>query len=220
VPVETIAADLTTDDGVDRVLARIAEGRESEDRTVGVLVNNAGFGTSGSLVSGATAPQDAMVRLHVLAVHRLTQGALGPMAARGGGAIITVSSVASYLTSPGAVNYCATKAYQRIAMESLALEVAARGIYVQACCPGFTHTEFHQRAGLSKGAIPSWLWMDAERVVATSLDAMTQRRKTVVVPGRRYQAIVLALRFLPRWLTTLLLRRRRRPASARTPATA
>ncbi|MFP5356686.1 MAG: SDR family NAD(P)-dependent oxidoreductase, partial [Gemmatimonadota bacterium] len=142
VNVESLPADLATDAGVEAVIARLDEGRDDDARFVGILVNNAGFGTKGSIVSGDPAAQDAMVRLHVLAVHRLTQAALVPMARRARGAIITVSSVASYLTSPGNVNYSATKAYQRIAMEALAPEVARRGIYVQAFCHGFTRTEF------------------------------------------------------------------------------
>lgn len=200
VRIEAIPADLATDAGVEVVIARIHEGLGDDARFVGLLVNNAGFGTKGSLVSGAPAAQDAMVRLHVLAVHRLTQAALAPMARRERGAIITVSSVASYLTSPGAVNYCATKGYQRMAMEALAPEVARRGIYVQALCPGFTRTEFHARSEMPVSQIPAFLWMPADEVVAASLAALRRGAPTTVVPGLRWRAIVLVLRFLPRWL--------------------
>ncbi len=142
-----------------------------------------------------------MVRLHVLAVHRLTDAALRPMLERGpAGAIITVSSVASYLTSPGNVTYCATKAYQRFAMEALAPEVARQGVYVQAFCPGFTRTEFHARAHISTNPIPGFLWMDAETAVATSLAALAARRPTTVIPGRRNRLIVTLLSLMPRWV--------------------
>jgi len=200
VAVETIAADLATDTGVDRIVARIAEGRDHPGRFVDLLVNNAGFGTKGSLIAGDGAAQEAMVRLHVLAVHRLTDAALRPMVARGGGAIITVSSVASYLTSPGNVNYCATKAYQRMAMEALAREVSRHGVYVQAFCPGFTRTEFHARADMSTAPIPRVLWMDVDRAVAASLAALEARRPTTVIPGFLNRAIVTLLGFMPRWL--------------------
>ena len=204
VPVETIAADLATDAGVETLLARIQDGAEHPERAVALLVNNAGFGTKGSLVTTDPVAQETMLRLHVLAVHRLTQAAVRVMASRQRGAIITVASVASYLTSPGNVNYCATKAYQRLAMESLALEVAACGIYVQALCPGFTRTEFHQRAAMSMRSIPSWLWLDADRVVAESLEAMERGGPTVVIPGAQYRAAVLLLRYLPRWAVQLM----------------
>jgi uncharacterized protein len=198
--VETIAADLATDAGVDAVLARVREGDTRADRVVDLLVNNAGFGTKGALVAGDGVLQEAMVRLHVLAVHRLTDAALRPMVARGRGAIITVSSVASYLTSPGNVNYCATKAYQRLAMEALAPEVARHGVYVQAFCPGFTRTEFHARADMSTQVIPGLLWMEAERAVATSLAALAARRPTTVIPGLLNRTIVTLLGLMPRWV--------------------
>jgi short-subunit dehydrogenase len=199
-----LRADLSDDDDVSRVVERI------DASPVEVLVNNAGFGASGSLARGAREPQDSMVRVHVLAVHRLTQAAVQTMTARASGAIITVSSVAGYLTSPGNANYCATKAYQRLYMETLALEVERRGIYAQALCPGFTHTEFHQRAGVDKTRQPKWMWMDAERVVHESLAAMRRRRPVVVIPGLRYRLIVLLLRWLPKWIQNGLSRSYRR----------
>jgi short-subunit dehydrogenase len=198
--IETIAADLATDAGVDAVVARLREGATREDRFVDLLVNNAGFGTKGALAAGDGTQQEAMVRLHVLAVHRLTEAALRPMIARQRGAIITVSSVASYLTSPGNVNYCATKAYQRFAMEALAPEVARHGVYVQAFCPGFTRTEFHARAEMSTQVIPGILWMDAELAVAASLAALAARRPTTVIPGLLNRTIVTLLGLMPRWV--------------------
>jgi uncharacterized protein len=205
-----LPADLSRDDGTTRVVARL------DASPVDLLVNNAGFGASGSLARAPREPQEAMLRVHVLAVHRLTQAAVQSMASRGRGAIITVSSVAGYLTSPGNVNYCATKAYQRLSMESLAMEVAHRGIYVQALCPGFTHTEFHQRGGFAKSHIPGWMWMHADRVVSESLAALRRRRPTVVIPGRRYRFIVFLLRWVPDWIRNWLARgyRRDRPISA------
>lgn len=200
VQVETIAADLATDDGTSRVVERLREGEHDSTRFVELLVSNAGFGTKGTFVSGDGSEQEAMVRLHVLAVHRLTDAALRPMLAHQRGAIITVSSVASYLTSPGNVSYCATKAYQRFAMEALAPEVARHGVYVQAFCPGFTHTEFHARAQISTTPIPKFLWMDAETAIAASLAALESRRPTTVIPGRLNRLIVALLGLMPRWV--------------------
>jgi short-subunit dehydrogenase len=165
-------------------------------------VNNAGFGAAGRIGVVPTTPQDGMVRVHVLAVHRLTQAALPSMLARKSGAVIMVSSIASFLTSGGNVNYCATKAYARLYAEGLALEAGPYGVYVQALCPGFTHTELHDRAGIAKRA-PAWMWMPAEFVVGKSLGAVRARRPTVVVPGWLYRFISFGLRFSPRWLRTL-----------------
>ena len=195
IEVETIAVDLATDAGVDHVVARLGQ-----LPPINVLVNNAGFGTNGALARGDGAVQDAMVRLHVLAVHRLTQAALPAMLEAGRGSIITVSSVASYLTSAGNVNYCATKAYQRVAMEALSLEVGGQGVYVQALCPGLTRTEFHQRASMRMDRVPDVVWMSAAAVVDASLRAMDARRPTVVIPGFKNRAILALLRLLPQRL--------------------
>lgn len=205
VEVETIAVDLATDAGVDHVVARLGH-----VPSIDILVNNAGFGTLGELFSADGGVQDEMVRLHVLAVHRLTQAALRGMVEAGRGTIITVSSVASYLTSAGNMNYCATKAYQRVAMEALSLEVGARGVYVQALCPGLTRTEFHQRASMRMDRIPNLLWMSAAAVVDASLSAMDVRGPTVVIPGFKNRAILAVLRLLPQRLLSLGARMRLR----------
>jgi short-subunit dehydrogenase len=119
------------------------------------------------------------------------------------------------------VNYSATKAYQRVYIESLALELRGTGVYAQALCPGFTHTEFHQRANVDKTRQPRWMWMNADRVVRESLAAVVRRHPTVVVPGWRYRGIVFLLRWLPHWLRDLLTGRYRRDgaigSSARSP---
>lgn len=201
--VEVLAADLSVDADVTRVVARI-------DRSpIDLLVNNAGFGTRGSIARTSRDAQDAMLRVHVLAAHRLAQAAVQGMVGRGSGAIIMVSSIASFLTSPGNVNYAATKAWQRLYIESLSLELAGKGVYAQALCPGYTHTDFHQRGGMDKTRVPGWWWMTADRVVADSLRAVRRRRPVVVIPGLGYRLAALALRFMPRWAWHLVIRSRR-----------
>lgn len=196
---EVLCADLSRDDDVARVVAHI------DQTAVDMLVNNAGFGTRGSLARGERAGQESMIRVHVLAAHRLAQAAVEGMVKRGSGAIVNVSSIASFLTSPGNVNYTSTKAWQRVFAESLALEVGHKGVYVQALCPGYTHTEFHARGGMDKGRVPAWWWMSAPRVVAESLRAVRRRRPVVVVPGFGYKLAVFALRFMPRWLWRVVI---------------
>jgi uncharacterized protein len=200
-----LSADLATDEGVARVAEWIRNTR------VDVLVNNAGLATGGSLAKAAPASQETMIRVHVVAVYRLTTAVLSQMLERGSGVIINVASIASFLASPGNANYTATKSYVRVLTESLHEEILGRGVYVQALCPGFMHTELHSRASLSKSRIPSWMWMDANRVVATSLAAMRRRRPVVVIPGARNRLIVWILRHAPQTLVagTLRLHRRR-----------
>ena len=201
---EVITADLTKDDDVARVVERI-------DRShIDLLVNNAGFGTKGSMAKTSREGQEAMLRVHVLAAHRLAQAAVQSMLPRRTGAIINVSSVASYLSSPGNVNYQATKAWMRVFSESLALELDGSGVYVQALCPGYTHTEFHHRANVDKTRIPGWWWMNADRVVAESLRAVKQGTPVVVVPGLGYKIAIAVVRYMPRWVWRRLITTRRR----------
>lgn len=200
---EVLPADLSIDDDVSRVVERI-------DRSpIDLLVNNAGFGTKRTLAKTSRAAQDAMVRIHVLAANRLAQAAVQRMVESGQGTIINVSSIASWLISRGNVNYNATKSWQRVFSESLALEVEGTGVYVQALCPGYTHTEFHARAGVDKTRIPKWMWMRAEDVVAESLRAVHHKRPVVVVPGAGYRVLVLIIRFMPRWFWRILVNMRR-----------
>jgi short-subunit dehydrogenase len=198
---EAIPADLSVESGIARIEAYLAT------TPVDVLVNNAGFVTKGVLGQTAPAGQVAMVQLHVVAVNRLILAALPGMLARGRGDLITVSSVSSYImTGDGGSNYSATKCYQRVLMESLSRALRGTDVYAQALCPGFTHTELHQRAKLDLSYVPRSLWLSADEVVAASLRAMDARGPTVVVPGLQWKAIVALAKFLP---SGLLGRRRR-----------
>lgn len=191
---ECLPADLSTLEGIGQVAAWLAE------HPVDLLVHNAGFGTKGLLHRTDGSVQAAMVNLHVVAADRLVRAALPAMLARRSGGLIVVSSVASFTISSANVNYTATKAYQRVYMESLALETEGTGVRVQALCPGFTRTEFHDRARMNMQAIPFSLWMTAESVVRTSLSSLERGGPVVVVPGLKWKAIVALLRYLPRWM--------------------
>jgi hypothetical protein len=195
-------ADLSRDEG----MRSLAEFVSKQERLM-LLVNNAGFGTKGTFVNRPVAEQATMLELHVMAPMLLIRAVLPGMIARREGIIITVASVASFTASMGNVNYCATKAYQRVMLEGLAMELGGTGVKVQALCPGFTHTEFHDRAAIQKDTIPSWLWLDAERVVRESLDNAFGDGPVVVVPGRRYRWVVFALKYLPDWVRRRFQRR-------------
>lgn len=192
---EPLPADLSRDDGMRRVADRIAR-----ENRLAVLVNNAGFGTRGLLVRRPVAEQATMLELHAVAPMLLTRAALPGMMERRRGWIINVSSVASWTFSAGNVNYCATKAFLRVFSEALALELEGSGVRVQALCPGFTHTEFHDRAGMDKSTVPGLLWIGADRVVDESLAQITAGGAVICVPSKRFKFIVLLLRFLPLWM--------------------
>lgn len=88
------------------------------------------------------------------------------MKERGAGIIVTTASVAS-LAPMGA--YGAVKAFVRVWSESLSIEVGQYGVQVVSFLPGWVRTEFHERSGVSTSSIPSWLWLDSERVIDEAL---------------------------------------------------
>jgi short-subunit dehydrogenase len=163
ISVDVFPADLTRDDDVTRLVGLIAASPRLE-----LLVNNAGFGTRGTLVDASPSQQETMLRLHAIAPMRLSQAALPLLLERGRGAIVNVSSVASFVYSAGNVNYCATKAYLTNFSEGLAAELRGTGVRVQALCPGFTHSEFHERMKAEVKLIPRWMWLTAQQVVRSS----------------------------------------------------
>jgi short-subunit dehydrogenase len=196
---EIVAADLTRDEDLKLVEQRIA------NSTPELLINNAGFGTIGRFFDIPVDSQDQMHRLHVMATVRLTHAALRGMVARGNGAVINVSSVAGFGHSPGNVSYCATKAWMNSFTEGLHLELKSAGsaVKVQALCPGFTLSEFHDVMRMDRTRIPGWLWCRAEDVVDASIQGLA-RGKLLVVPGAFYQLFVKFEGWMPLWARTAL----------------
>jgi short-subunit dehydrogenase len=182
---EVLAADLASSDDLERVAL------ELELRRPSLLVNNAGFGTQGLFHETALDRQMEMHRLHVLATLRLSRAVLPAMVERNAGGIINVASVASFGRSAGNVSYCATKAWMAAFSDGLYLEMqrAAPGVAIQALCPGFTYSEFHDVAGIERGSISRSLWLRAEDVVRESLDKF-RPGQLYVVPGWRYRWFV------------------------------
>jgi short-subunit dehydrogenase len=209
---EPMVADLTSEAEIHRVSAYV---RAAPD--LGLLVNNAGFGTMGYFFEADLHSQQQMHRLHVLATLSLTHAALATLVpqAKVGTGVINVSSVAAFGTSPQNVSYCATKTWMNAFTEGLALELAARNspVIVQALCPGFTLSEFHDVLKMDRSRIPRSLWMTPDYVVQESLRGFSQR-KLLVTPNWRYKALVGAMRAIPsswmRHFTTTAARRYRR----------
>ncbi len=198
--VEVFPADLADPDSLLRLEQRVAGGP-----ALALLVNNAGFGVPGPVAEVDPDRQEAMIDVHLTATVRLCRAALPAMIEAGGGAVINVSSVAAFIPTPRGAVYSATKSFLNLFTEALDAELAGTGVRVQALCPGFTYTGFHDTPeyDFDRSSIPGWLWMSADRVVQISLAAL-DRRKVVVVTGWRNRLLVALLR-LP--LLKTLLRR-------------
>jgi len=194
VQAEILPADLTRDADLKAVEDRISAASNLE-----FLVNNAGFGITGRFFSVPLDGQDRMHRLHILAPLRLMHAALQGMVARGRGDIINVSSSAGFGSNPGSVGYSATKTWMISFTEGIYMELKSIGspVRVQALCPGFTLSEFHDTMHFDRKAIPAWMWMSADEVVATSLRGL-DRGQLFVIPGWRYRLLVGIMRAFPR----------------------
>lgn len=185
---EIIVADLATPVGVLDVEQRIIN-----CASLTMLINNAGTGTIGSFAESHLDSQLAVMRLHMTASVRLIHAALPDMITRRHGAIINVASIGAFLPSAGNVTYNATKTFLVSFSAALADELHNTGIFVQALCPGFTATEFHDRLGVNCAAIPRWLWMASDDVAAGSLRAL-KHGSVVYVPGIGNRALIALFR--------------------------
>ncbi|MFK7977958.1 MAG: SDR family NAD(P)-dependent oxidoreductase [Halioglobus sp.] len=184
--VHPLSADLTTVEGVAATMEALRQ-----KGPVDYLVNNAGFSTYGNFPDLGIEDQRAMVSLHVDASMTLCKAAVGFMVERGSGHIINVSSLGSFLPGAGLAVYAATKAFLNNFSLGLHAELAGTGVEVQALCPGYTHTEFHDAMadeGFDKGEIDPDMWMDASEVVAASLAALGTGQ-VLVVPGEKNQQL-------------------------------
>lgn len=189
VPVGTLVADLATEDGIAAVEARLAD----PERPVDLLVNNAGFGLKDRFLTVPIAKELAMVKLHIEAVLRLTTAVVPGMRERGRGYVINVASVAAFIPRG---TYGASKSWVTQFTQGASRDLAGTGVRLLALCPGFTRTEFHQRAEVDMSEVGDWLWLSADQVVDEALRDLA-RGRYVSVPSLRYKVVVAAARRIP-----------------------
>lgn len=192
VAVEVVPADLADRQALQRVADRVAD----PGRPIEVLVNNAGFGLRSGFLENDVAEEERTLDVLCRAVLVLSHAAGRSMRERGSGTIVNVSSVAGWLASG---SYAAAKSWVTVFSESLSGSLAGSGVRVTVLCPGFTRTEFHDRAGISAGGFPGFMWLDAPRLVSDCL-ADVDKGKVVSTPGAVYKAVRVLTRVAPRRL--------------------
>jgi short-subunit dehydrogenase len=189
ISVETITADLAVRDDVIGVAERLT----SAEQPIDMLINNAGFGVRTKLTDPDTTPHEQAIDVMIRAVLILSAAAARTMRQRGAGTIINVSSTAGFVSQG---NYSAIKAWVTTYTESLANELHGTGVNATALCPGWVHTEFHERAAIKVAWIPDLLWLDADRLVADCLDDVAAG-KVISIPSRRYKMLITIFEHLP-----------------------
>ncbi|MFE0021607.1 SDR family NAD(P)-dependent oxidoreductase [Amycolatopsis sp. NPDC059021] len=188
---EVIAADLTTEDGPERVLQALRD----RGPTVDLLLNNAGAGSAGPFLGRPLAPQLRSVGLNVGGLLALTHALGAEMVARGRGGVINVSSTAAFQPMPYQASYAATKAFVLSFTEALAEELRGTGVHVMAAHPGPIATGFFD--GTSATINPA-VADTPDTVAARTLDDYA-RRRAVSYPGRAAsRALNRTLTWLPR----------------------
>jgi short-subunit dehydrogenase len=206
--IEIIGADLATAAGVQAVVDRIRRG----ERFCDLVVNNAGFGTSGPFIDLDPDRLEREISLNISALTRISHAALATMVPKGRGWLMNVSSVASFQPAPELAVYAATKAYVTSLTESLYGEVSGTGVKVTALCPGLTKTEFQSVSSTEafQERFPDAVWTDVDEVARAGLRDMA-RGRAISVPGYLYKGLVAVSGVTPRPVArrlAMIIRRR------------
>lgn len=190
---------LTADLSLPETPARVFQELQGRGITVDVLVNNAGFGASGTFAGLSLQRQLEMIQVNIIALTALTGLFLPGMIARRRGGVLNVGSVAGFLPGPGMAIYFATKAFVLSFTEALAEELGGTGVTVTVLCPGPTESNFGNVARGQKVRSINTGKMTAEAVASHGHGAF-RRGQLVAISGWRNRFIVFLIGIIPRRL--------------------
>ncbi len=190
-----VQVDARTVDLTDHAEVESLANQLSRDRSIEMLVNNAGFANLRQYTEISPDKHEQMIALHVTAPNRLTRAVLPTLIEKKQGAIVNVSSLGAWLPS-GDAQYTATKAYLLVLAQALHQELRGTGVKVQALCPSFVDTGFHNTQEMNRfprASIPASLWMTPEQVIECCFQGLA-RNRAIVIPGWRNRIISIGLR--------------------------
>jgi short-subunit dehydrogenase len=199
--VEILVLDLALRESASRLDAFV----EEKQLQVEILVNNAGMGVFGKFVETELSSAMHMMELNMTSLIQLTHLFAARMVRQGGGKILQVASLGSFMPTPQYAIYGATKAFVLSASLAIRQELKGTGVSVTVLCPGFTLTNFFDNASQLKVTwIMKLLMMTSDKVAQIAVSALL-KGKSIVVPGWIYRFLVfIILPFLPRSLVTEL----------------
>ncbi|HEU4415509.1 MAG TPA: SDR family oxidoreductase [Candidatus Angelobacter sp.] len=199
--VHVIAADLARSTAPAELFAEI----DRRGLRVGVLVNNAGFGSYGLFSENDSQSALEMVQVNIAALTALSRLALPGMLQRKQGRIMNVASTAGFQPGPLMAVYYATKAYVISFSEAIANELKGSGVTVTCLCPGATETEFARRANMEDSRLFKMGAMRSMDVAKAGYQGM-MKGKTMVIPGVMNKILAQSVRVSPRKLVTMVSR--------------
>lgn len=187
IQIKSVVADVSESDGVEKII------HAAQGLNVGLLINNAGYGTSGLFVESSLHSEINMLRVNCEAVLSLTHYFAQKFKQQQRGGIIFLSSLVAFQGVPFAANYAATKAYIQSFAEALAIELKPFGVSVLAAAPGPVESGFGQRANMKMDNSIS-----PDKLGVPILSALG--KQTNVIPGLLSKVLVYSLRTVPRFV--------------------
>jgi NAD(P)-dependent dehydrogenase (short-subunit alcohol dehydrogenase family) len=147
-----IRADLSIESEANEALAAAVRKFGGID----IMVNAAGHIANGTIETTSLEEWDKMLNVNLRTIFNLMQGALPSLIERKGN-IVNVSSVTGLRSFPGVLAYCVSKAGLDQLTRCSALELASKGVRVNAVNPGVVVTEIHKRGGMNDDAYAAFL---------------------------------------------------------------
>jgi short-subunit dehydrogenase len=189
---EYMILELSNDSDINRLISKMEQMNNLE-----ILINNAGFGLGNDFINSPLDKNIEMIKVHDILPVKLIYSAIPLLKDKVNPAIINVSSIASFLISPGNEMYCASKAFLTSFSESLSLSLKKHNIKVQVLCPGFTLTDFHAKLGYDANDPIFKKFMSSDKVVDISLKYL-KKDKVICIPGVLYKFVRIVINFIPR----------------------
>lgn len=171
-------------------------------KNIDILINNAGFGSRKSFFEDSYLNQEKMINVHITATTKIVYAVTPKMIKQNMGIIINVSSIAAFLSGPESTIYCATKAFLNTFSKSIYIALKKYNIKVQALCPGFTRTDFHDKLKIDNKKLKNHSiirWMTAKKVALLSYKNI-KKNKVVYIPGFSNKLLHFLIILIPDYL--------------------